>query len=83
MNPYPDFMTIDEVANYLHVERDTIYRSRANGHFPPAARILGRLRWRREDIDSYIENQLAQDAHALRGRRINRVNSAKKDNFHA
>jgi predicted DNA-binding transcriptional regulator AlpA len=49
---------IDEVAEHLNMSRATIltWRSRDPDYFPPAIKIGGRLRWRMEDIERWIED---------------------------
>ncbi len=50
-------MTTDEVAQYLRVPVSTVHRWRSLGEAPKAARVGKHLRWRRADIDAWLEAQ--------------------------
>lgn len=39
----------------------TVYGLRYTGNFPAAYKIAGKLRWRREDVDAWIEDQREPD----------------------
>lgn len=53
---HEQLMNIKEVANYLQVKESTIYTWAQNGRIP--AFRLGRLwRFRRADLDTWLENQ--------------------------
>ncbi len=49
-------LTLDDLADYLNVSRRTTYRL-LKGSDLPAYRIGGHLRFRREDIDLWIDKQ--------------------------
>lgn len=46
-----------QVAAALSVSVKTLLRRVEEGEFPPPAKILGMERWRREDVEAYIEGQ--------------------------
>jgi excisionase family DNA binding protein len=55
----PDrLMTIDEVAAYTQLSKNTLYKMRSKGHGPRAARLGKHLRYRRTDVDAWITAQL-------------------------
>ena len=51
------FLTIDEVSRYISVPRATLYswRSRRRGFGPPAIKMGGILRYRKSDVDAWID----------------------------
>ena len=49
-------LTLDDLAEYLSVSRRTIYRL-LGGNNLPAYRVGGQLRFRREDVDKWLENK--------------------------
>lgn len=51
-------MTTQDVADYLDVPVSTIYQWRTRGIGPRAARVGRHLRWRRSDVDSWLDQQL-------------------------
>lgn len=61
---------IDEVAAQLHTTTKAVYRARARGQMPPAARINGRLTWRQKDIDAFFETLIDSDSLTLAHRRL-------------
>ncbi|MCK9878253.1 helix-turn-helix domain-containing protein [Frankia sp. Ag45/Mut15] len=46
---------IDDLAEYLGVSVDTIYKWRTNRYGPKAARIGKHLRWRPEDVEAWLD----------------------------
>lgn len=50
------WMTVQEVADYLHVSQDMIYRLAQKGKVP-AAKIGGRWRFKPENIEQWMEKQ--------------------------
>lgn len=54
----PALLTAQEVAEALRVPLSTIYRWRHSGIGPPALRIGRHLRYRREDVHAWIEQQM-------------------------
>lgn len=51
------FLTIDEVAEHLHVPVQTIRWLRQEGRFAPAHKFGRRLLWTRPDLDAWIIQQ--------------------------
>ena len=49
-------MTVREVANYLNVDEKTVYRLAQKGGLP-GFKVAGAWRFKREDIDRWIEDQ--------------------------
>jgi len=49
-------MTVREVASYLHVDEKTIYRL-ATKRTLPGFKVAGTWRFKKEDIDAWIERQ--------------------------
>ncbi len=64
-----ELFTTQQIADMLHVHRNTLARAVKAGNFPPPITVLGRPRWRGEDVDAYFERQtkLAR-GEARRGR---------------
>ena len=57
--PEPDrLMTIDEVAAYIQLPKNTLYKLRSQGNGPRAARLGRHLRYRRSDVDAWITARL-------------------------
>jgi excisionase family DNA binding protein len=50
------WMTVQEVADYLHVSHDLIYRLAQKGKIP-ASKVGGRWRFKKEKIDRWMEEQ--------------------------
>lgn len=57
-----EVMTPKQVAQALQVTVRTISNRVKSGDFPPPARILGRPRWRKSDVEKYIERQFGKVA---------------------
>jgi excisionase family DNA binding protein len=51
--PAPDLMTIDEVAQYLHVNRSTVLRLLKSGSLP-GFKVARSWRFHRREIDDWI-----------------------------
>jgi len=47
-------MTLEEVADYLRLSNDTVYRM-ANTGTIPASKVGNQWRFRREDVDAWLE----------------------------
>lgn len=64
------WLTVKEVAEYLQLSPDQIYRLAQQGKIP-ASKVGARWRFKRERIDEWMENQVvAQKPHGqLRGGR--------------
>jgi excisionase family DNA binding protein len=50
-------MTVEEVAAFLNVDKKTVYRMAQRGDLP-GFKVAGTWRFRREDLDRWIETQL-------------------------
>lgn len=51
-----------DVAQLLGISVDSLYQLRYLHHAPPAIKIRGRLRWRRSDIDRWLDGQAEQSS---------------------
>ena len=49
------WMTLKEVADYLQLSKDQIYRLAQNGRIP-ASKVGSRWRFRRERVDQWMED---------------------------
>jgi excisionase family DNA binding protein len=49
-------MTVREVASYLNVDDKTVYRLAQKGELP-GFKVAGTWRFKREDIDQWIEDR--------------------------
>jgi excisionase family DNA binding protein len=64
------WMTVKDVAEYLQLSTDQIYRLAQQGKIP-AFRVGARWRFKREKIDEWVENQVVSQkapSPARRGR---------------
>lgn len=52
-----EILTIKEVADYLKVTERTLYRLAQEGKIP-AFKVGGSWRFRREDLERWIQNQI-------------------------
>lgn len=59
MKPF-ELYTKKQVAALFQVHRHTIERRVAAGKFPPPIQVLGRMRWRKEDIDDYMRKRMRE-----------------------
>lgn len=50
-------MTPEEVAEYLAIPVSTLYQWRTKGHGPVAVRLGRHLRWRRTEVDLWLDNR--------------------------
>lgn len=55
-NGHP-LMTFAEVFRLLRVSRSTANRMRREDEFPPSIQVGRRKRWRRMDVDRWLEGQ--------------------------
>lgn len=55
-----ELMTVDQVADYLQVSRWTVYRWRSLGEGPPSMKVGGAVRYRRTDVDAWLEARTQQ-----------------------
>jgi excisionase family DNA binding protein len=54
MEPMDALMTIEEVASYLRLSKDTVYRMAQAGKIP-ASKVGTQWRFRQEDVDAWLE----------------------------
>lgn len=54
MEPMDTLMTIDEVAAYLRLSKDTVYRMAQSGRIP-GSKVGTQWRFRRGDVDRWLE----------------------------
>lgn len=47
-------LTVDQVAESLQVSARTVWRMRSAGELPAPIRILGSVRWRRTELESWV-----------------------------
>ena len=62
MNMQNRWMTLQEVAEYLQLSKDLIYRLAQSGRIP-ASKVGSRWRFRRERVDHWMEG-MAVDTNA-------------------
>ena len=67
---YPEVMTIDQVARYLQLHKQVVYRHVQNNHIP-ASRIGATLRFKKSVIDSWLADSARQSL-----RRVTRETAA-------
>lgn len=53
----PQNLTISDLADYLAVPVDTIYGWRTKGYGPPGIKVGRHLRYRRRDVEDWLESQ--------------------------
>lgn len=61
IRPLDRLLSAQEVAEYLGVPLATIYTWRHRSQGPPGLRVGRHLRYRRRDLDAWIELQLEED----------------------
>jgi excisionase family DNA binding protein len=55
---YPDrLLSIDEVSELLQLPVQTIYKQRSVGLFCPACKIGRHLRWKRDELFTWLETR--------------------------
>jgi excisionase family DNA binding protein len=59
--PHAEILTLKEVADLLRVAEKTVY-SMAQGKDLPAFKVRGQWRFRREDLDRWIDQQTEKKA---------------------
>jgi excisionase family DNA binding protein len=62
-------MTIDEVAEYTQLPKNTLYKMRSQGTGPRAARLGKHLRYRKTDVDVWITAHLDDAPREVRSHR--------------
>jgi excisionase family DNA binding protein len=51
--------TIDEVSAYLKIPKETLYQWRCKGYGPRGARMGKYVRYRAEDVEAWVNEQVA------------------------
>lgn len=57
---YPEVMTIDQVAEYLHLHKQVVYRHVKCGNIP-ASRIGTTIRFKKSVIDAWLEDSATRN----------------------
>jgi excisionase family DNA binding protein len=57
-------LTVEHLAEYLGVPVATLYAWRYRRQGPPGFRVGRHVRFRRSDIDDWIEDRIAQTRHS-------------------
>lgn len=60
---YPEVMTIDQVADYLHLHKQVVYRHVKRGNIP-ASRIGATIRFKKSVIDAWLEESARRSLRA-------------------
>lgn len=50
-------LSIDDVADYLGIPKNTLYQWRTKGYGPTGRRIGKYVRYRSEDVDAWVDQQ--------------------------
>lgn len=53
--PYDPLLTIEQVSDWLGVPKGTLYQWRSRNQGPRAIKVGGGLRYRRADVDAYLD----------------------------
>jgi len=53
--PIEPLLTLDDVVAYLGIPKNTLYRWRVDGHGPRAVRIGKHLRYRRTELEAWLD----------------------------
>lgn len=54
-------LDIDEVADYLGIPKNTLYKWRVDGKGPRAIKVGKHLRFRRGDLETWLDANYEQD----------------------
>ena len=57
-------LTVEDLAEYLGVPVTTVYAWRYHSQGPPGFRVGRHLRFRRSDVEGWIEDRIAQTRHS-------------------
>ena len=63
MNNLDPLLSAHELANYLEIPLATLYAWRYRREGPPGFRVGRHLRYRRSDVDVWIENRIDDTCH--------------------
>jgi excisionase family DNA binding protein len=50
-------MSVDDLADYLAIPVQTVYKQRAEGTGPPGYRVGRYVRWKRSEVDAWLDKQ--------------------------
>lgn len=53
--PYDPLLTIEQVSDWLGVPKGTLYQWRSRHQGPRAIKVGGGLRYRRNEVDAYLD----------------------------
>ena len=56
-----DLLTLNEAADRIGIAPQTLMNWRTRGYGPPSARIGGRVKYRPEDIDAWINDRFKEN----------------------
>ena len=62
----PVLLTVEELSSLLGISIRTIWRRESTGDIPVPVRIGGLVRWRRAEIDNWIEAGCPKDGKRAR-----------------
>ncbi len=63
MNDLEPLLSAQDLADFLHVPIATIYAWRYRRQGPPGFRVGRHLRYRRDDVQQWIEDRIAEARH--------------------
>ena len=55
----PEYLTVDEAADFMRTPKATLYQWRMKAYGPPALRVGVRLLYKRADIVAWLDEQTA------------------------
>ena len=62
---YPEIMTIDQLARYLQLHKQVVYRHIRNGNIP-VSRIGSTIRFKKSVIDEWLEDSALRSLRTTR-----------------
>ncbi len=71
------WMTMDEIAKYLKVSKETIYKMAQKGQIP-GSKIGNQWRFRRERVDSWLEGQSNESSPTSNAQFTNQITAPVK-----
>ncbi len=60
-----EIFTTTEAAKYIRLGKPTLERMRLTGNGPPFAKLGGAVRYRKPDLDRWIDNRVVRSTSAL------------------
>jgi excisionase family DNA binding protein len=67
--PTAVFWNVEQVAEYLGLDVDTVYSGRASTNEIPRVKLGRAVRWKRSDVEAFAERKHRQATDRLEGRR--------------